>query len=192
MAKIGMKHPVYAPITSDTPGSALVYGAGAVVCHAISADVTINRRDNPLHGDDMKIENDKGVTDYTIRFTGDDASNNVRVGMLGEKAVSENTTVKHYEINDTNPPYVGFGYYRVLMVDNVKIYEGFWYHKVQFALDDENASTKTDNIDWGTYPMTGTGFGVELDDTGTIHMYDRMQFATEAAAKAWVDDRAGI
>lgn len=188
MAKIGMKHPVYAPIGSGGEGSAIVYGTGKVLCHAISADVTINRRDNPLYGDDTKIENDKGVTDYSIAFVGDDVPNEARVEMLGEKAVSASgSAVTHYEINDVNPPYVGFGYYRILMVDNVKIYEGFWYHKSQFVLDNENATTKTEQIDWGTYPMTGTGMGVELDNTGEIHFFDRMQFATEAEAKDWVD-----
>lgn len=192
MAKIGMKHPVYAPITSGGEGSAIVYGTGKVLCHAISADVNINRRDNPLYGDDTKIENDKGVTDYSIAFVGDDVPNEARVEMLGEEAVSQSSAVTHYEVNDVNPPYVGFGYYRILMVDNVKIYEGFWYHKAQFALDNENASTKNEQIDWGTYPMTGTGAGVELDNTGKIHFFDRMQFATEAAALAWVNGRAGI
>lgn len=192
MAKIGMKHPVYAPYTSGGEGSAIVYGTGKVLCHAISADVTINRRDNPLYGDDTKIENDKGVTDYSIAFVGDDVPNEARVEMLGEEAVSASSAVTHYEINDVNPPYVGFGYYRILMVDNVKIYEGFWYHKAQFSLDNENTTTKNEQIDWGTYPMTGTGMGVELDNSGKIHFFDRMQFATEAAAKAWVDGRAGI
>lgn len=194
MAKIGMKYACYAPITSGGEGSALVYGTGAVLCHAISADVTPNRRDNPLYGDDVKIENDKGITDYSISFTGDDIPDAARVALLGEVAVSAGSpaAVTHYEVNDVNPPFVGFGYYRVLMVDNVKIYEGFWYHKVQFTMDDENASTKTEQIDWGTYTLNGTGFGVELDSTGTVHMWDRMQFSTEAAAKAWVQTKAGI
>lgn len=190
MAKIGMKYPVYAPITTDTPGSALVYGTGAVLCHAISADVTLNRRDNPLYGDDIKIENDKGITDYTIAFVGDDVPTAARVALLGETAVG--TTVTHYAITDSNPPYVGFGYYRVLMVDNVKKYEGFWYHKVQFALDNENVTTKQEQIDWQTYNLTGTGFGVELDSSGTVHLYERMQFDTEAACKTWLNGKAGI
>lgn len=194
MAKIGMKYPVYAPITSGGDASVITYGTGAVLCHAISADVTLNRRDNPLYGDDVKIENDKGITDYSIAFVCDDVPNAARVALLGETAISSGTpsAVTHYEINDTNPPFVGFGYYRILMVDNVKIYEAFWYHKAQFALDDENASTKAKQIDWGTYNLTGTGFGVELDTSGTVHLFDRMQFDTEAAAKAWVKGRAGI
>ena len=61
MAKIGMKYAVYAPFSgTHTSGTAITYGTGKKLCHAISADVTINRRDNPLYGDDTKIENDKG------------------------------------------------------------------------------------------------------------------------------------
>lgn len=193
MAIIGMKYPVYAAFDGEhTEGSAISYSAGKVLCHAISADVTINRRDNPLYGDDTKIENDKGVTDYTINFTGDDLPVSSWTELLGETEVKDGNTVTHYEINDDNPPYVGFGYYRVLMVENVKSYEAYWFHKVQFSKADENASTKREQIDWGTPVINGTGFGVELDATGKIHMYDHMRFTTEAAAKAWVNGRAGI
>lgn len=196
MAKIGMKYPVYAPFDGDhTPGTAISYGTGKVLCHAISADVTLNRRDNPLYGDDTKIENDKGITDYTIVFTGDDIPTDALTDLLGETEVKDSSTppaVTHYSVVDSNPPYVGFGYYRVLMVDNVKYFEAFWYHQVQFAKEDESATTKQEQIEWGTYRLSGTGFGVELDNTGAVHMYDHMKFDTEAAAKAWVKARAGI
>ena len=195
MARIGMKYAVYAPFSgTHTPGSAITYGTGKQLCHAISADVTINRRDNPLYGDDTKIENDKGITDYTINFTGDDLPVSSWTELLGETAVSSGTpaAVTHYEVNDGNPPYVGFGYYRVLMVDNVKYYEAYWYHQVQFAKADESAATKNQNIEWGTYQINGTGFGVELDSSGTTHFYDHMKFDTEAEAIAWIKARAGI
>ena len=133
MAKIGMKYAVYAPFSgTHTSGTAITYGTGKKLCHAISADVTINRRDNPLYGDDTKIENDKGITDYSITFTGDDLPVSSWTEMLGESEVSSGTpaAVTHYAVKDSNPPYVGFGYYRVLMVDNVKYFEAFWYHQV--------------------------------------------------------------
>lgn len=196
MARIGMKYAVYAAFsTAHTPGSAISYSTGKQLCHAISADVTINRRDNPLYGDDTKIENDKGITDYSITFTGDDLPVSSWTELLGETEVKNSATppaVTHYEVNDGNPPYVGFGYYRVLMVDNVKYYEAFWFHQVQFAKADESANTKNENIEWGTYQINGTGFGVELDNSGTVHMYDHMRFDTESAAIAWIKTRAGI
>lgn len=196
MARIGMKYAVYAAFsTAHTPGSAISYSTGKQLCHAISADVTINRRDNPLYGDDTKIENDKGITDYSITFTGDDLPVSSWTELLGETEVKNSATppaVTHYEVNDGNPPYVGFGYYRVLMVDNVKYYEAFWFHQVQFAKADESANTKNENIEWGTYQINGTGFGVELDNTGAVHMYDHMRFDTESAAIAWIKTRAGI
>lgn len=195
MAKIGMKYPVYAVFDgTHTDGTAISYTTGKVLSHAISADVTLNRRDNPLYGDDIKIENDKGITDYTITFTGDDISMDVRKELLGEteKNSGSPSAVTHYEVNDDNPPYVGFGYYQVLMVSNVKYYEAFWYHQVQFTVSNENATTKTENIEWGTYELNGTGFGVTLANDGVIHMYDHMRFSTEAAAIAWIKSRAGI
>ena len=50
MAKIGMKYAVYAPFSgTHTSGTAITYGTGKKLCHAISADVTINRRDFSNH-----------------------------------------------------------------------------------------------------------------------------------------------
>ena len=195
MAAIGMRYPVYAPITTYTEGSAITYGNGAQVCHAIAATVTPNRRDNPLYGNDTKIENDKGLTDYTIAFEGDKVPLAMRAALLGETAVSNTATppvVTHYEVTDVNPPYVGFGYMRVLMENNVTKYESFWFHRVQFAIDSEESNTKKENIDWGTFRLTGTGFGVWLDSSGIVKFYDHMEFDTESAAKNWLKSRAGI
>ena len=74
MAIKGLRYPVFAPIQTETDGQPIVYGTGHVLCAAISAEVTENRRDNPLYGDDVRCENDKGMSDYTVTFEGDDIS----------------------------------------------------------------------------------------------------------------------
>lgn len=191
MARIGMKYPVFALETAYTEGSAITYATGEFLAHAISATITPNRRNNPLYGDDVKIENDKGLTDYTIALTVDKVPAATRAKLLGDKAQGGSTPT-HYSVIDTNPPYVGFGYLSIMQENNEKKVKGYWFHRVQFSVDNETDQTKGEQIQWGTYPLTGTGFGVVLDNTGDTQFYDYMDFATEAAALAWLKARAGI
>lgn len=190
MARIGMKYPIYALETAYTEGSAITYAAGKVLAHAIAATVTPNRRNNPLYGDDRKIENDKGLTDYTIQLEVDKLPIEKRAELLGEKP--QGTTPTHYSVIDTNPPYVGFGYLTIMQEDNEPKIEAFWFHRVQFSLTTENSNTKQEQIQWGTYTLDGTGFGVVLDSTGDTQFYDHMTFTTETAAYNWLKSKANM
>ena len=195
MARIGMKYPVFAAEATYTAGTGITYSTGQVLCHAIAANVTYNRRNNPLYADDMKVENDKGLTDYSIAFEGDRLPDEKRAALLGETAIYNTATppvVTHYIVNDSNPPYVGFGFYQVYMEDNTTKYEAFWFHRVQFALDNEQSNTKGEQIQWGTYNLTGTGFGVQLDNTNGVQFFEHMNFAAESSAITWLKGKAGI
>lgn len=188
MANVGMKMPVYATTTTYTEGAAITYGAGKVMGHAIAANVTANKRNTPLWADNVKVENDQGITDYSISLEIDDIADEDRVALLGEiKNGSDD-----YSVVDKNPPYVGFGYLTNKIKNGVEKWEGWFYHRVQFSMDGESASTKTENITWQTPKLTGTGFGVILDNSGTIKMWDHMEFTTEAAAIAWLKGKANI
>lgn len=195
MAKIGMKYLMYAKEQSYTAGSPITYATGKIFAHAISGTVTPNRRKNPLFGDDVKIENDAGITDYTLALESDRLPIADRADLLGEEAVYDSSTppvLTHYEVVDGNPPYVGFGYMRTTIEDNTPKFETFWFHRVQFSLDNESDGTKGEQIQWKTYPFTGTGFGVQIDSSMKTKFYAHMEFTTEAAALAWLKARAGI
>lgn len=186
MANIGMKYPVFAKVASETPGSAVTYTGGQVMAHAIAATITQNRRDNPLYADDIKVENDKGLTDYTIALEIDNLSNEVRAALLGEVKTSD-----EYAVTEDSAPYVGFGYMTVKMVNNVVNVEAYWFYKVQFGLDSEEATTKREQIEWGTPNLTGTGLGVVIDASGKAVHYVHSNFATEAAAKSLAERQGG-
>ena len=193
MAAIGMKYPVYAPITAYTEGSAITYGTGKVLCHAIAGTINQNRRDNPLWGDDVRIEEDNGMTDYTIDFEGDAIQPAERAALLGYVAVTgTGSTVTHYRVTDASSPDVGFGYYRVLKENGATKVDAYWFHSVKFALETEEAATKKEQIEWGTAKLKATGKGVIIDTDGAVEFYHYMQFETEAAAKAWLNTKAGI
>lgn len=191
MASIGMKYPIYAPITDATDGQAITYGSGKIFAHAIAGTLTENRHDNPLYADDMKVENDKGMTDYSLSIEVDAIDIADRVALLGEVAVGTGT-ITHYSVVDANPAYVGFGFMRNLIRGGTNVYEAYWFHKVQFTQPSLTATTKRDQIEWGTTTLEGTGFGVNISAAGTIEYYDHMEFNTEALALAWLKNRANI
>lgn len=192
MAAIGMKYPVYAPVSEYTEGSAITYGNGAVLCHAISGTITQNRRDNPLYGDDVRVEEDNGMTDYTIEFEGDKITPAERAALLGYVAHTTSSAVDYYRVTDAESPDVGFGYYRVLEENNEKKIDAYWFHSVKFAMETEEANTKGEQIEWGTTRLSGKGKGVIINADEKVDFYDYMQFATESDAKAWLKARANI
>lgn len=191
MAKVGMKYAVYAGITSHTDGSAITYGTGARLGPSISADVTFTRNDNPLYGDDVIQEQDNSLTSYQIAFDATTLTNETRAALLGEVAAGTDTE-KEYKVQDASAPNVGFGYIRVLRRQGTTYYEGFWFWKVQFSLDNESDQTKQEQINWGTNPITGRGQGVYLDSSGAIDFYIHKKFEGFSAAQTWLNTKANI
>ncbi len=193
MAFIGMLRPVYSKITAYTEGSAITYGTGAVISKARSASISYEHEDNPFYGDDVIVENDQGLNGYTIDLETTDLPITVRCDLLGETELTgTGSEVIGYRATDAQPPYVGFGFVRVLMVGGTKKYEGFWFHRLQFAMESEEANTKEKSISWGAPKIHGTGVGVYLDATGAVSWYDHMEFATLAAAETWLYGKANI
>ena len=75
MAYIGMRNPKFWPIsTPRVDGSAIVYGNPVEIGPAVSANVTFETNDNPDYGNDVIIDNDKGINGYSIALetTGDE------------------------------------------------------------------------------------------------------------------------
>ena len=196
MAYIGLRHPVVAPITAETPGTGITYGTGRVLGKAIAANVTYNRPDNPLYADDSIAENDNGITDGTVEFNADDLTNDDRAAVLGLVALQSSgqspAPTGVYRLTDAAAPYVGFGYLRVRRKSGATTFEAFWFYKVQFAEESENAQTKGQQIEWGTPTLNGRFMGVQLDSSGAIAYRDNQLFTTEAAAVAWLDGLANI
>lgn len=196
MAAIGLKHFVVAKVASETPGAALTYEAGMVVGKAMQANLTLNRPNNPLFGDDVIAENDNGVTGGTIQIGVTALGNAVRAYMLGDEEVSVGTgtsAVKEYEVTDEPAPYVGFGFLRTLIEDGARKYEAVWIYKAQFGENTINATTKGQQVEWQTPTLDGILMGVQNDADGKTHFYRYANhFTTEAQAAEWLDDKAGI
>ena len=191
-ANVGMQYPVYAKVATYTPGTSITYSAGAVAAEAVSANVSWNRNDGHFYGDDVELDSDNSVLGYTISFEPSGLKDAARADLLGETLANT-----EYTIDDSAAPDVGFGYVRVMRENGSSgvstTYEGWWYHKLKFSVTSEETRTKEGGgIEWRVPTLEGTGAGVLLDSSGKKHFAVHRTFDTLAAAKTWLNTKAGI
>lgn len=195
MAKIGLRYPVAAPITTETYGKAPTYGEGFYIGKAISAEKSIESNKNSLYGDDAIAESDTsfasgtltlGVTDFGMEKN---SSLSIQGKLLGHQTVIDNgVEVLRKCVGDT-PPFYGIGYAKTKIVNGEKYYEATWLYKVQFQEPSESANTKGQNIEWQTPTISGNIMMVE----GMEEVWeDTAIFTTLSQARTWIEKRANI
>lgn len=196
MAKIGLRHLVGAEIDTQEIGVAPTYKTGFKIGKMLSADVSIEVADNPLHADDGVAETDKSFTSGTFTAGIDDFGDTPTEGveiqqkLLGQKIVEVGGVNVIRSSGQDTAPDVGIGYIRVKKLRNVLYYEATWLYKVQFGVPSESATTKGQSIEWQTPEIEGTIMVVEDFEENTYR--DRATFNTLAEAIAWVDGMANM
>jgi phi13 family phage major tail protein len=190
MAYIGLKHPVFAPITSEPANGLPVYGAGLIVGKAIAADVSIDRSNAKLSGDDTIVEVDNSFVSGTITTEVDDLSDEALTAWLGNQAATLGGVATIRSASTYEAPDGGFGYYRVRKKNGVRSYRAFWYYKTKWGMPSEEARTKPDgSIEWQTPKVEG----IIMTAQDAINSWrDEVTFETEAEAVAWLDELANI
>ena len=193
MAYIGLRNPKFWPVTSRVDGSPITYGNPVVIGPAVSAQVSFDIADNPDYGDDVIIDNDKGINGYNILLETNDVSKEARAACMGWKPISSGNpaAVTHYEVTDAEPPEGGLSYIRVKMYKETRKYEAFFFHALEFASGGENASTKQKQITWNHPTMNATGIGVYIDSSGKAKYFNWMEFDSESAATTWINSQGG-
>ncbi len=190
MAYIGLKHPVFAPITAEPASSLPTYGAGLVVGHAIAANVTIELSESKLPADDMIVEIDNSFVSGTISTGIDDLSDEVLQAWLGNKKVTVGGVDVIRSAANYEAPEGGFGYYRVRKKNGVRSFRAYWYYKTKWGMPSEEAATKPDgSIEWQTPSIEGAIMTAQDADNS---WRDMATFATEAEAVAWLEELANI
>jgi hypothetical protein len=192
MARIGLPYGVFAPIVSEPTGDAIVYGAPTVFDAAstgkmIEANVSYEHADNPLYGGDGIAENDNSIVGGTLAVGTTSLPPAARVAILGHEL--NGTT---YNENADPSPTGGFWYVTAEIEGGVKKWYGYQIHKTQLAMAEDNATTKASSIEWQTPALEGPIMGVVIDNTGKARYRAYEVFSTYAAAKAWVDEKAGV
>ena len=186
-ANVGMLYPVAAPVSAYTPGTSITYGSGSNFAEAVSASLNWNRADGHFYGDDAELDSDNGVLGYSLSFEPTGLKDAARALLLGETVSSG-----EYTISDAAAPDVGFGYIRVMRDKGTTSYEGWWFYKLKFSVTNEETRTKEQSIEWRVPTLEGTGAGVSLDNTGALKFAVHETFSTLAAAKTYLNGKAGI
>lgn len=191
MATIGIKHPVFAPISAFNSGAKPTYDAGFVVCKAIKADLTITTAEGTLYADDAIAEYASKVKGASISFEGDEISDNNRCAMFGYTKVNASggkSGLKRGALD--TPVHGGFGYYKTKTVNNVTMYRAMWFYNAVFTETSDSAETDTENINFQTTTIEGKALPVIGFEKDLI--IEEATFSSESEALTWLHTMANI
>lgn len=191
MARIGLKGMTYATVNSGGEGSAVTYTGGATQANLmITANVTLNRDDAKQYADNATVERVNGINGAEIKLELARLDDDKKAALLGYVAgTSSDGTLT---VTDAAAPYVGFGYITNEVKAGVNSYVGYWFYKVQFGMDDDNASTKGERTEFQSVNLTGEAMGVQLETGGPQVFYITKTAATESEIRTWLNGLAGI
>lgn len=191
MAVIGLRYPVYAPLTEDEVAGTSTYGTGKVAAKAIKVDMSLNIAESTLYADDTVAESVREFIDGTISFTADDLDQSVRKDWLGNTTETSTVGTEQVDVlvskDGDTPGYFGFGFILSGVKNKTRQYRAIVYTKVQFGEPNESAETKGQNISWQTPTIEGKIFrridGVWKKEITTTSL---------ATAKAWLAQELNI
>ncbi len=175
MAKFGAKYPCFCVSGEDE---------GVVLGKLVSANLTVNLASGELYADDVMAEQASEFASGSIAMETDDMTDAVAAEIYGA-TVSDGAVL--YKSDDAAPT-GGLAYYKVLMRGGVRSWQGYYYPRAKAAVGNDNAQTKGSSI---TFSTTSTTFTV-MPDEDTGEWRETQSFDTEAAAIAWVNDKAKI
>lgn len=184
MAEFKAKVPVVVPITEETDGAAPTYGKGMAIGKLISVSLNVNTNEGSLYADD-------GLAEYLNEFKDLDVSLNTSTIPAAAYALIFGATVDEsgsiHSTTADQAPYVGFGFVKGEIVNNVQKYWTVWIPKVKFAPIGEDCETKGDSISWKTPTLSGKGTAGNDGEWRTLIPYD-----TEKEAVAALYEKAGV
>ena len=193
MAQVTLKNLVIAPLSTESAGSAPTYTAGRKVGHLMKANISWNRGDVKLFGDDKLVDKDNSITSGTLSIDStylDRTDRNTLLDLTNYNTAGTGET-QEYCLGDEASPYVGAGY---VWKDNLitsKPYIAYWYWKVQFSLN-EDMETKGESTQYNVPTIEGEVFAVQPMANLKNKFRLEADFASEADAIAWVNAKANV
>lgn len=190
---VGMQYPVAALVDTYTPGTSITYETPFVVSEARGATLTWETSDGEFYGDDVLLDSDVGITGYTLDFESAGLKSDARAKLLGETVLDNSAG---YQVTGKGSPDVGFGYVKVMRADVEGVvtttYEGWFFYKMKYKLNSEEARTKEKNIEWRVPTLNGKGAGIYLDDEDDPVFAEHQDFDSLSEAKSWIMTKFGV
>lgn len=191
MARVGLKGLTYARVSGGGAGSAVTYASSSgktVADLMIRANVTYNRSNAKQHADDHAVESDNSITGGTVELELADLPNAQISDLLGYTVGTGDVIT----FTGEEAPYMGVGYITKQIRAGVASYKGFWFYKVQFGLNNDNAETKAENTTFQSSTLSGEMLGVVQSASGPVDYVITKVADTEAAIRTWLNGLAGI
>lgn len=186
MAQFGAKRPRFAPVATQ-PEAALPtynYESAVTIGKLVAANLTVTNASGELYADDALGERIDMFASGSLELQTDDKTAEVHAAIHGATLDEESDEVSD---KDTDvAPRGGLAYYKVLIRQGVRLFQGVYLPLVAAVLGNDNAATKGSSITFGT---TTTTFNVFRCNSGEWRIWK--EFTTEAEAIAWCDEKLG-
>ena len=183
MASMGLKYMAWADMSEETPSAVPTYNAGRVLGKTVSVNVSVSNAEGELYADDVLAE-------YVSEFASGDLTAEVNNISMENQAKLYGATYANDEFTlspTDNAPHGGVGGYQGVIVGGVRKYRAWFYPKVRASLPDWEGSTKGSSISFGTQPIK-----MKIMAPTYGPWYYVKEFASEAAAKAYIDTKLGV
>lgn len=186
---IKVKGLTWAPYTSGGAGQAVVYGTGhAETDLIVRVDQNEDRSDVDFYADDHRIDRDNSVSGANVSIEAAKLTDTMLEGLVGMKK-----TTTSLQMTSAEAPYVGVGFIYGSIHCGVKSFKAYWYPKVQFSLGQRSFNTKGETTAFQTMSLEGAAVAVTVDDSGDDFFFEEsLALETEAAARTWLDGKAGL
>lgn len=183
MATMGLKYCAWAKMREETKTAIPTYFTGKVIGKAVSTNLTVTNAEAELAADDMIAEYVREFSSANLAMEVDNIDLADQAQLYGAKY--ENEELQHFA--DDNAPYGGIGGYQVLLIHGVRKYRSWVFPKAKAAVPDWTGTTKGSSITLGTQPIN-----MKIVSPSYGPWYRVQEFATEAAAQAYVDSKLNV
>ena len=144
-------------------GTTVSYSSGMKLGRGVSMSIEVESADdNNFYADDIVAETETGtMTSASATVTVDGMEPEVAAFALGLPAATEESigddTVEVYDYDDRmNPPFLGLGVLRRVMLNGVQYWVPIVFTKVKMNIPSDEANTQEDQIDWQTQELEMT------------------------------------
>lgn len=182
MAKTGIRYAVFAVATEASDGT-ITYADGACLSPVAGFNGNINQSNGKDYGDDRVVATDNTVTGGTLTVELNEDNDNIYTMLLGHsKPTGSGDQPIQYKDTDV-APFVGCG----AIGRSGSQWVAKWYTKVQFHEPADDNATAQETITFNHVTLEGD---ILIPENGLWK--ERETFDTLAAAKTWLNGKAGI
>lgn len=191
MAQFGAKRPRWAPVKNE-PENALpeyLYEKVVTLGKLVRADLTVTNASGELYADDALAEKVDMFASGSLALDTDDMIAEVYVPVFGATKDEGGDTGAVTDKDSDVAPIGGIVYYKVLIRNGIRIYQGVFLPRVKAILGNDTAATKGNSITFGT---TSTTFTVFRCNSGAWRV--RKEFTgenAEAEVIKWCEKKLG-